>query len=59
MYLADGNQLVDRMYGTGIGYPQRRSDGIVLPKKQLVFDVTFYTYPKVDSFDMYRTNVGG
>ena len=58
LYLADGNYLIDRMYGTGIGYPQRRSDGIILPKKQNTFDVTFYKYPKVDSFDMYRTNVG-
>ena len=29
-----------------------------LPKKDLVHNVTFYKYPKVDSFDLYRNSVG-
>ena len=30
---------------------------MVLPKKELVHDVKFYKYPKVDSFDLYRNTV--
>ena len=30
----------------------------MLPKKDLKFDVTFYKYPRVDSFDLYRNYVG-
>lgn len=58
VYLADGNKQFSNMFGGGIGFPQRRSDGMVLPKKDIRHQVTFYKYPKVDSFDMYRTNVG-
>ena len=58
VYLADGTRQFSNMYGAGIGYPQRRSDGIVLPKSQIKHHITFYKYPKVDSFDMYRSNVG-
>ena len=31
---------------------------MLLPKKDLNFDVTFYKYPRVDSFDLYRNYVG-
>ena len=30
---------------------------MMLPKKDLRFDVTFYKYPRVDSFDLYRNYV--
>ena len=43
----------------GVGYPQRRSDGMQLPKKESDdYQITFYKYPKVDSFDLYRNWVG-
>lgn len=58
IYMADGARTTQRMFGAGIAYPQRRSDGIILPKKEIKHEITFYKYPKVDSFDLYRTNVG-
>ena len=59
LYVADGQRVLSKVFGTGIAYPQRRCDGIVLPKRDLVHKVTFYKYPKVDSFDLYRNYVGG
>jgi hypothetical protein len=58
LYLADGHKVLAKTFGAGIAYPQRRSDGMMLPKKDLKFDVTFYKYPRVDSFDLYRNYVG-
>ena len=58
LYLASGSKILNRVYGTGIGYPVRRSDGIILKESEKKQSVTFYKYPKVDSFDLYRTNVG-
>ena len=58
LYLADGSKVLSKTFGAGIAYPQRRSDGMLLPKKDLKFDVTFYKYPRVDSFDLYRNYVG-
>jgi hypothetical protein len=60
LYLANGNQLLAKVFGLGIGYPQRRGDGMVFSKKQTSdFNFTFYRYPKVDSFDLYRNYVAG
>lgn len=28
-----------------------------LPKEELIHDITFYKYPRVDSFDLYRNGV--
>jgi hypothetical protein len=58
LYLADGRKVLSKTFGSGIAYPQRRSDGMLLPKKELKFDITFYKYPRVDSFDLYRNYVG-
>ena len=58
LYTADGRKVLAKTFGSGIAYPQRRSDGMMLPKKDLKFDVTFYKYPRVDSFDLYRNYVG-
>ena len=58
LYMADGRKVLAKTFGAGIAYPQRRSDGMMLPKKDLRFDVTFYKYPRVDSFDLYRNYVG-
>ena len=57
LYTHKGNEVIQRIFGSGIAYPQRRSDGMILKKKELVFDVKFYKYPKVDSFDLYRNSV--
>ena len=58
LYTADGRKVLAKTFGAGIAYPQRRSDGMMLPKKDLKFDITFYKYPRVDSFDLYRNYVG-
>lgn len=58
LYTADGRKVLAKTFGSGIAYPQRRSDGMMLPKKDLKFDITFYKYPRVDSFDLYRNYVG-
>ena len=50
-YLADGRHVLTKMFGSGIGYPQRRSDGMCLGNYQSEW---FYQYPKVDSFDLYK-----
>ena len=57
LYTADGKHVLARVFGAGIAYPQRRSDGMLLRKKDLRFDVTFYKFPRVDSFDLYRNFV--
>ena len=60
IYLANGTQIFSKIFGLGIGYPQRRSDGMIFSKKlSNDFNFTFYRYPKVDSFDLYRNYVGG
>ena len=59
VYHADGRRTFSRVYGMGVGFPQRRSDGMQLPKKESDdYQITFYKYPKVDSFDLYRNWVG-
>ena len=59
IYHADGQRTFSRMYGVGVGYPQRRSDGMSLTQKESEdYQVWFYKYPKVDSFDLYRNWVG-
>jgi len=58
VYLSDGNRQFSNLFGAGIGYPQRRPDGILLPQKEVRHDVTYYKHPKVDGFDLYRTYVG-
>ena len=54
LYTADGKTVLSKVFGAGMAYPQRRSDGMQLPVKDLRFDITFYKYPRVDSFDLYR-----
>lgn len=56
--MADGRHVLKKVLGAGIAYPLRRSDGMQLPKKDLIHKVTFYKYPRVDSFDLYRNFVG-
>lgn len=56
--MADGRNVLKKVLGAGIAYPMRRSDGMQLPKKDLIHKVTFYKYPRVDSFDLYRNFVG-
>lgn len=56
--MADGERVLTNTYGAGIAYPQRRSDGMVLPTKFQQNNAKFYKYPKVDSFDLYRNTVG-
>lgn len=34
LYLASGKHVTRNVYGIGIGYPQRRSDGIVLKQNE-------------------------
>ena len=58
IYMADGRHVLKKVLGAGIAYPLRRSDGMQLPKKDLIHKVTFYKYPRVDSFDLYRNFVG-
>ena len=58
LYTADGKNVLPKVLGTGIAYPQRRSDGMLLPKKDLKFPNWFYKYPRADSFDLYRNSVG-
>lgn len=59
VYTADGLRTFSKLYGMGVGYPQRRSDGMQLPKRQSDdYQYTFYKYPRVDSFDLYRNYVG-
>lgn len=58
LFLADGERVLANTYGAGIAYPQRRSDGMILPAKGNNPTYKFYKYPKVDSFDLYRNTVG-
>ena len=56
LYTASGKHLINNIYGVGIGYPQRRSDGMML--KSSDSHLKFYKYPKVDSFDLYKGHLG-